>query len=59
VDQKKYPPDRRLVSVSGIGLSGGISKDFRIAEMLIKKQATPDPTVLADTGRRLKELLRD
>jgi 3-phenylpropionate/trans-cinnamate dioxygenase ferredoxin reductase subunit len=48
----------RLVSVSGIGLSTGISKEIRLAEMLIERQAKPAPEVLSDPVKRLKELLR-
>jgi 3-phenylpropionate/trans-cinnamate dioxygenase ferredoxin reductase subunit len=47
-----------LVSVSGMGPTGGIAKEFRLAEMLIEKQARPELEALADPGRKLKELLR-
>lgn len=50
--------DGRLVSVSGMGSEGGLSRDFRLAEMLIEKQAKPDPNTLADPAIKLKELLR-
>lgn len=50
--------DGRLVSVSGIGPEGGLARDIRIAEMLIEKQAKPDPADLANDGIRLKGLLR-
>ncbi|WP_239619051.1 NAD(P)/FAD-dependent oxidoreductase [Cohnella mopanensis] len=50
--------DGRLVSVSGMGPSGGIAKEFRLAEMLIEKQVRPELAALSDPSRRLKELLR-
>jgi 3-phenylpropionate/trans-cinnamate dioxygenase ferredoxin reductase subunit len=50
--------DGRLVSVSGMGPNAGIAKEIRLAEMLIEREAHPDPAALADSGRRLKELLR-
>lgn len=50
--------DGRLVAVSGIGADGGIAKEFRLAEMLVERQAKPDPMILSDPSRRLKELLR-
>ncbi len=48
----------RLVSVSGMGPTGAFAKEFRMAEMLIEKQAKPEPAALADSSRKLKELLR-
>jgi 3-phenylpropionate/trans-cinnamate dioxygenase ferredoxin reductase subunit len=50
--------DGRLVSVSGMGPSGGIAKEFRLAEMLVEKQVRPELAALSDPSRRLKELLR-
>ncbi|WP_220471176.1 NAD(P)/FAD-dependent oxidoreductase [Cohnella cholangitidis] len=47
-----------LVSVSGMGPTGGIAKEFRLAEMLIEKQARPELEALANPGKKLKELLR-
>ncbi|RIE00467.1 ferredoxin reductase [Cohnella faecalis] len=51
--------DGRLVSVSGIGPEGGLSKNFRFAEMLAEKQAKPDPASLADNAVSLKGLLKN
>lgn len=48
--------DGRLVGASGIG-SPSLSKDIRIAEMLIERGASPTPEALADPGVRLKSLL--
>ncbi|KRF44237.1 ferredoxin reductase [Paenibacillus sp. Soil787] len=48
----------RLVSVSGIGENAAIAKEIRIGEMLIEKQAKPDPEALADPSVKLKSLLR-
>lgn len=50
--------DGRLVSVSAMGPTGAFAKEFRLAEMLIEKQARPELEALADPGRKLKELLR-
>ncbi|RXZ79700.1 ferredoxin reductase [Paenibacillaceae bacterium] len=51
-------PEGRLLAVSGIGAGGALSKEIRLAERLIEKQAVPDPEQLADSGHRLKDLLR-
>ncbi|MCA0753449.1 hypothetical protein KP806_00165 [Paenibacillus sp. N4] len=51
--------DGQLSAASGMGTGGGISKEIRLAEMLIEKRANPDPAALANPGVRLKALLRE
>lgn len=50
--------DGTLVSACGIGPTGGIAKEVRLAEMLIAKRAKPDAAVLADPARKLRDLLK-
>ncbi|MFC5405327.1 NAD(P)/FAD-dependent oxidoreductase [Cohnella soli] len=50
--------DGRLVSASGIGSEGTISKDLRLAEKLIAAKAVPNLAELTDPGFKLRELLR-
>ncbi len=50
--------DGRLVSASGLGPSGSVAKEIRIAELLIERGTRPDPRLLADTQSNLKNLLR-
>ena len=50
--------DGRVAAVSGMGPTGAFAKEFRLAEMLIEKQAKPELAALADPGKKLKELLR-
>ncbi len=47
----------RLVAACGVAAGTAIAKDIRLAEMLIAKRATPDPTALADPSVNLKSLL--
>ncbi len=47
----------RLVAASGIGPNGLIARDMRLAEILIARRATPDPTALASLDVKLKGLL--
>ncbi len=47
----------RLVAACGVASGTAIAKDIRLAEMLIAKRATPDPTALADPSVNLKSLL--
>ncbi|MET3857449.1 FAD-dependent oxidoreductase [Rhizobium sp. OAE497] len=47
----------RLVSASGWGPGNRIAKDIRLAEMLIAKHATPDPSELTSPAVNLKSLL--
>ena len=49
--------DGRLVAASGIGPGNAISRDIRLAEMLIARAARPDPAALASPAVRLKALL--
>ncbi|MFC5650605.1 NAD(P)/FAD-dependent oxidoreductase [Paenibacillus solisilvae] len=51
--------DGRLIAASGMDPGGGISKEIRLAEMLIEKRAKPDPAALANPTVRLKALLRE
>ena len=48
--------DGRLVAVSGVGPMS-LSKDVRVAELLIAQRARPDPASLAAPGVRLRTLL--
>jgi len=50
--------DGKVVAVSGMGPTGAFAKEFRLAEMLIEKQAKPELAALSDPGTKLKELLR-
>lgn len=49
--------DGRLLAASGIGPGTSISKDIRLAEMLIQKQVKLDPNALARPDVKLKSLL--
>ncbi len=49
--------DGRLVAASGIGPGNAVAKDIRLAEMLIARQARPDPSDLASVEVKLKKLL--
>ena len=46
----------RLVAVSGIG-PPALSRDLRIGQLMVERGLSPDPTALADPGRRLKSML--
>lgn len=48
--------DGTLVAASGLG-SLSLSKDIRVAEMLIARRAKPDPVALASRATRLRSLL--
>jgi 3-phenylpropionate/trans-cinnamate dioxygenase ferredoxin reductase subunit len=48
--------DGRLVAASGVGTLA-LSKDIRVAEMLIARGARPDPVALAAPETRLRSLL--
>jgi 3-phenylpropionate/trans-cinnamate dioxygenase ferredoxin reductase subunit len=50
--------DGRLVGASGIGPGNSIARDVKLAEMLIARQATPEPAALADPSLQLKVLLK-
>ena len=49
--------DGRLVAASGIGPGNSVARDVRLAEMLIARQARPQPGELADPDVKLKKLL--
>ena len=49
--------DGRLVAASGIGPTGKVARDIRLAEMLIARRAVPDPASLASPAVKLKGLL--
>ena len=51
-------PDGLLLAATGVAPGTGIARDIRIAELLIARQAAPDPAVLADPAVSLKSLLR-
>ena len=51
-------PSGRLVAASGVASGTAIAKDIRLAELLIAKQASPDPVQLADPAVSLKALSR-
>ncbi|MBI3673346.1 MAG: FAD-dependent oxidoreductase [Rhizobiales bacterium] len=50
--------DGTLVGASGIGKGNTIARDIRLLEMLIGKNARPDPAALADPATQLKGLLK-
>ena len=50
--------DGRLVAASGIGPGNAVAKDIRLSEMLIARQARPDPEQLASPSVNLKKLLK-
>jgi 3-phenylpropionate/trans-cinnamate dioxygenase ferredoxin reductase subunit len=50
--------DGTLIGASGVGPSGKIGKEVRIAQMLIEKKVQPNLQVLADPSIRLKSLLQ-
>jgi 3-phenylpropionate/trans-cinnamate dioxygenase ferredoxin reductase subunit len=50
--------DGTLVGASGIGKGNAIARDIRLLEMLIAKQAKPDPAALANTDVQLRALLK-
>jgi 3-phenylpropionate/trans-cinnamate dioxygenase ferredoxin reductase subunit len=50
--------DGRLVGASAVGPIAKVAREVKLAEMLIARQARPDPALLADPGVRLKELLK-
>ena len=47
----------RIVGAAALGNLSDLARDMRIAQMLIARQANPDPDALAATERRLKTLL--
>ena len=47
----------RLLSASGIGPGNAVSRDIRLAEMLIAAEAHPDPGALASPDVKLKTLI--
>jgi 3-phenylpropionate/trans-cinnamate dioxygenase ferredoxin reductase subunit len=49
--------DGRLVAASGVGPTGKVAKDIRLAEMLIARRAVPEPGSLASPAVKLKALL--
>jgi 3-phenylpropionate/trans-cinnamate dioxygenase ferredoxin reductase subunit len=49
--------DGRLVAASGIGPTGKVARDIRLAEMLIARRARPEPGSLASPAVKLKALL--
>ena len=48
----------RLVAASGIGPGNSISRDVKLAEMLIAREASPPADALADPAVQLKALLK-
>ena len=50
--------DGTLVGASGIGKGNAIARDIRLLEMLVAKQAKPDPAALANADFQLKTLLK-
>jgi 3-phenylpropionate/trans-cinnamate dioxygenase ferredoxin reductase subunit len=49
--------DGRLAAASGIGVGNAISRDIKLAELLIARSARPAPEALADRSVTLKSLL--
>jgi 3-phenylpropionate/trans-cinnamate dioxygenase ferredoxin reductase component len=54
----QFDDDGRLISGVGLGRSGAVGKEIRIAELLIERSTRPDPRLLADAQTNLKILLR-
>jgi 3-phenylpropionate/trans-cinnamate dioxygenase ferredoxin reductase subunit len=50
--------DGVLRAASGLGPKQNVAKDIRLAEMLIDRQARPNPKDLSDPTVNLKSLLR-
>jgi 3-phenylpropionate/trans-cinnamate dioxygenase ferredoxin reductase subunit len=53
-----YLDSGRLAAAAGLGVSNGIARDIKLAEMLIAAGITPDPAALMDPGINLKALLK-
>jgi 3-phenylpropionate/trans-cinnamate dioxygenase ferredoxin reductase component len=51
--------DGALVGASGVGLSGEIARDVRIAQELIARRACIEPALLADRSTKLRSLLAE
>jgi len=49
--------DGRLVAASGVGPTGKVARDIRLAEMLIARRAVPERESLASPAVKLKALL--
>jgi 3-phenylpropionate/trans-cinnamate dioxygenase ferredoxin reductase subunit len=49
--------DGRILAASGIGPGNSVARDIRLAEMLIAAGRRPDPTALANSEIKLKQLL--
>jgi len=49
--------DGRLVAASGVGPTGKVARDIRLAEMLIARRAAPERESLASPAVKLKALL--
>ncbi|HEV2900235.1 MAG TPA: FAD-dependent oxidoreductase [Pseudaminobacter sp.] len=49
--------DGQLLSASGIGPGNAVARDIRLAEMLIARQARPNPSELISSDVKLKKLL--
>ncbi|MCZ8158356.1 MAG: FAD-dependent oxidoreductase [Rhizobiaceae bacterium] len=50
--------DGRLLAAAGLGIGNSISRDIRLAEMMIASKAKPDRSQLSDPTTKLKQLLR-
>lgn len=50
--------DGAIKGASGIGIGNTISRDIKVAEMLIARGAKPAPEILADSTQPLKALLK-
>ncbi len=49
--------DGRLLAASAVGVGDAVAKDIRLAEMLIARRATPDPSLLANSAISLRGML--
>lgn len=49
--------DGQLLSASGIGPGNAVARNIRLAEMLIARQARPEPSELTSSDVKLKKLL--
>lgn len=50
--------DGKLFSASGLGPTGSVAKEIRIAELMMERGIQPDPSALVDAQINLKTLLR-
>ena len=50
--------DKKIVGACGLGLTGKVGRDIRIASKLIEKQTIIDKKILSDQNQKLNPLLK-